>query len=702
MTRANVQTGLRAEDSLGRGVRVSAAVSHSTSSAARAPRRRPCRSGADDPGLTDVAGSGTLHAAGEPQNSLLSVRITSPLGRLGLPGAIRIVAQVNHPPQLALESVRFYVNDTLVGDDREGPPYAVEWTDANPFEPTRIRVDATDARGDTASDAIELAPFEILEITGVSRVLLEATVMDKSGRFVGGLDAASFRVLEDDEPQTIDLATIESLPVTYTLLVDASQSMHARMEFVRRAAGRLADFLRPNDRIIVAPFAKSLGPITGPTGDRDTVAGAVQAISSRGGTAISDGLIEASRLVSSNDRRHVIVLITDGYDEHSQAKVEDALFAVKSARAEVYVIGVGGIAGISLKGERALRQIAQQTGGRVFFPSREQELPAVHEQVAEDVQRRYLLSYSSANEDADGAWRRITVLTTDPSHRIRTRAGYFAPKPPPVRPSLEFTVTGANRELVDLTRDDLVVHRRRRRPEGGHLPGGRGAGLGRARARCQRQHDQGRRRGQDRGAVVRRGAEAEGCAQRAALLRLVRVRARPDDRSAAEHCGRQRLQRPRRDRALRRPDRCADACEADRRQEGRRPAVRRTRRGQCRHGSWKRADAERRLPRTQGDRRHDLPHRPRTSRRSRISRAAGCRVRRRRVLSGGRLEPARRLRAHRGGAAPPLPCQLYLHECRSRRRVAHRRDQDAAGRADRQEPGRLCRAGTVRNGKQNP
>ena len=197
------------------------------------------------------------------------MRITSPLGRLGLPGAIRIVAQVTHPPQVALGSVKFYVNDTLVGDDREGPPYAVEWTDDNPFEPTRIRVEASDALGNTVSDAIELAPFEIVETTGVSRVLLEATVMDKTGRFVGGLDAASFRVLENDEPQTIDLAGIESLPVTYTLLVDASQSMHARMEFVRTAAGRLADFLRPDDRIIVAPFAKSLGAITGPTADRD-------------------------------------------------------------------------------------------------------------------------------------------------------------------------------------------------------------------------------------------------------------------------------------------------------------------------------------------------------------------------------------------------------------------------------------------------
>ena len=590
------------------------------------------------------------------------MRITSPLGRLGLPGAIRIVAQVNHPSQYAVESIRFYVNDNLVGDDRDGPPYAVQWTDANPFEPTRIRVDATDTRGNAASDAIELAPFEITETTGASRVLLEATVTDKADRFVGGLDAASFRVLENDEPQTVDLAGIESLPVTYTLLVDASQSMHARMEFVRRAASRLAEFLRPDDRIIVAPFARSLGPITGPTGDRDTIAGAVQAISSSGGTAISDGLIEASRLVPANDRRHVIVLITDGYDEHSQAKVEDALFAVKSARAEVYVIGVGGIAGISLKGERALRHIAQQTGGRVFFPSREQELPAVHERVAEDVHQRYLLSYSPANQDADGAWRRITVLTTDASHRIRTRAGYFAPKPPPVRPSLEFTVTRANLDLVDLTPDDLIVI------EDGVAQKVDTFQEAVAPVSVVLALDAS-------GSMIR---AADGV--RTAALSFVEALRSEDalsvlmfaDASAFAHgltTDRQQsiaavnaVLRPWRDRALRRPHRRVDAIEADGGQEGRRPVVGWTRRGQCRYGSWKRADAERRPPCAQGDRRDDLPDRPRTSRRSRVSPGAGCRLRRRRLLSGGRLAPARRLHPHRGGAASPLRCQLHVHE----------------------------------------
>ena len=265
----------------------------------------------------------------------LSVRITSPLGRLGLPGTIRIVAQVVHSPKVALDSVKFYVNDTLIGDDKTGPPYAVEWTDDNPFEPTRIRVDASDSLGNSESASIDLAAFEILETAGVSRVMLEATVTDKAGRSVRDLDAVSFHVLENDAPQAIDLATVETLPITYTLLVDSSQSMHARMGFVRKAAGPLADFLRPDDRVIVAPFNQSLGAITGPTADRDTIAGAVEAIASKGGTAIADVLGEGARLMTGVERRHVIVLITDGYDENSRTKMEDALDAAQSAHASV-------------------------------------------------------------------------------------------------------------------------------------------------------------------------------------------------------------------------------------------------------------------------------------------------------------------------------------------------------------------------------
>ena len=387
----------------------------------------------------------------------LSIRITSPLGRTGVAGAIRIVAQVSHAPSVGVGPVRFFVNNSLVGEVPAGPPYAVEWVDENPFELTEIAAEVADTRGNMARDAVFLKPYEITETTEVSSVLLEATVVDKQGNHVAGLDGGSFQLSENGHPESIDFVRPETMPSTYTLLVDSSQSMHRRMDFVREAAGRMTAFLRRQDRALVVPFASRLGPITGPTDDRQTVAEAISAIESRGGTAILDSLTAVSLLLRGMDGRHVIVLVTDGYDEDSHEQFDEALRTVQQTQATVYVIGIGGVAGISIRGERFLRKLAAETGGRAFFPAGESQLPTVHEMVARDVQTRYLVTYTPANQKADGSWRAVTLTTTAPGLRVRTRPGYFAPRPAPVRPSIEFTVTDTGRQLLDVTRDDLVV-----------------------------------------------------------------------------------------------------------------------------------------------------------------------------------------------------------------------------------------------------
>ena len=123
------------------------------------------------------------------QASPLSIRITSPLGRTGSSGAIRIVAQVTSAEKNAtLSAVRFYVDDVLVGEDPSGPPYAVEWTDVNPFERREIRADVADSLGHVAHDAVVLKPLEIVERTEISSVYVETSVQDKTGKFVKETD----------------------------------------------------------------------------------------------------------------------------------------------------------------------------------------------------------------------------------------------------------------------------------------------------------------------------------------------------------------------------------------------------------------------------------------------------------------------------------------------------------------------------------
>jgi VWFA-related protein len=386
----------------------------------------------------------------------LSVEITSPLGRTGLSGPIRIVARVE-TTAVALSPVQFYVDGRLVGQDAEGPPYAVEWTDENPFERREIVVQVADADGRTARDTVTLQPRELTESADVSSVLLEPSVLDEKNRSVGGLTPGDFRVFEDGVEQELDMAVPDRVPATYTLLIDTSQSMSRRMAFVRDAARELPDRLRDVDQVIVAPFSLTLGTITGPTQDRDTIAGAIDGIGVGTGTAILDCLAAAARQLDGMPGRHVIVLITDGYDEHSELQFESTLSAVKATSATVYVIGVAGVAGISLKGEDLLERLATETGGRAFFPARSFQLSDVHGLIADDVQLRYLLSYKPTNTRRDGTWREIRVETGDPKHIVRVRNGYFAPAPLPITPQLELTIRDVNRQFVDVALEDLIV-----------------------------------------------------------------------------------------------------------------------------------------------------------------------------------------------------------------------------------------------------
>ena len=394
---------------------------------------------------------------GASQDPALSIRITSPLGRTGLPGTVRIVAQVRHSPSVAPGEVRFFVDEKLLGAVADGPPYATEWVDDNPFERREISVEVTDALGHEATDKIVLEPFEVTEAAEVNSVLIEASVQDKRGRFVKGLPPAQFSVEENGVAQALDIVRQEAVGATFALMVDSSSSMSRRMDFVQRTAATLSGYLTAQDRMIVAPFSLGVGAVTGPTNDRTTILDGIHAITPSGGTAILDSLIEVSHSLSSAEGRRAIVLITDGYDERSTATFDDALAAVRSAGATLYVVGIGGVAGISIKGERLLRHLAVESGGRFFFPSRDEQLGEVHDTLTDDVQNRYLISYTPKNQKTDGTWRAVTVKTADPELVVRARTGYFAPKPAPIRPQIEFTALDSAGRYLDLTRDDLEV-----------------------------------------------------------------------------------------------------------------------------------------------------------------------------------------------------------------------------------------------------
>ncbi|NOT27197.1 MAG: VWA domain-containing protein [Acidobacteria bacterium] len=404
-----------------------------------------------------VAASGSLSLGAQTPQAATTIRITSPLGRTGLPGTIRIVARLEGQQSADPPQVSFYIDKLHLADDTDGPPYEALWSDDNPFEAREISVRAEFSSGAVATDTLALNALVVSEAVEVMSIAIEASVVDAKGRFVRNLEASDFTLLENAEAQALDLVTQRRQPALFALLVDSSQSMSMRYSAVRAAASQLLEPLHPDDAVIVAPFAREITTVTGPTTDHNTVLEAIGAIRPTGGTAILDAIQQMVKGLPTGYERRAVILITDGYDEHSTAQFEATIAALRASSVTMYVIGVGGVAGISLKGETLLSRLAEQTGGRAWFPRDRRRLIEAYATTAEDVQQRYLLTYTPSNQRRDGTLRTITVKTRTPDLVVRARESYTAPMAPPIRASLEFTAIGQGQQAAALMPEDLVV-----------------------------------------------------------------------------------------------------------------------------------------------------------------------------------------------------------------------------------------------------
>jgi len=393
-----------------------------------------------------------------------TLRITSPLGRTGLPGTIRIVARLDGVtyPRLGLGepkpvSVRFLVDNVLLSTDQDGAPYDALWVDDNPFEARELTAEADLPSGTTLRTSVTLNPLEITDTAEISSVAVDATVVDSKGRFVNNLTAREFTLLEDGKPQALDLVTQNREPALFTLLIDSSQSMKIRSSAVRATAVRLLASIAAEDQVVVAPFSRTVTSVTGPTTDRGTVLDAIAAIRHQGGTAILDAVGETATLLAGGTRRRAVVLITDAYDENSESGFDAAIDKLKQSGVTLYVVGVGGIAGVSYNGEALLKRLCEETGGRAWFPRDDQQLGRAYEAIAGEVHQKYFMTYTPTNQRRDGNWRSIDVQIPGSDYRVRARKGYTAPVAPPVRASLEFAGIGPGQVPLALTRDDLAV-----------------------------------------------------------------------------------------------------------------------------------------------------------------------------------------------------------------------------------------------------
>ncbi|MBI3047822.1 MAG: VWA domain-containing protein [Acidobacteria bacterium] len=283
---------------------------------------------------------------------------------------------------------------------------------------------------------------------GVDLVVLDVCVRDGTGRFLPDLSADDFIVLEDGAPQRISfLVPSSAVPLTAVLLVDVSQSMWgSKLTRALEAARTFAELLGPNDRIAMIAFSHRAIRLHDFSDDPAHVPEALSPPSIRAllssrdlamglSTAVYDALlVGASELRQTRggapaETREVIILLSDGEDNSSRVGFEEVLPALRRSGALVYSVSLqADDRGEWLGATWPMLQLARDTGARAMGVPRLEALPELYRDIDAEVRHLYRLAYVSTNSRQDGWWRTISVRVPARDARVRTRAGYYAPR----------------------------------------------------------------------------------------------------------------------------------------------------------------------------------------------------------------------------------------------------------------------------------
>lgn len=270
---------------------------------------------------------------------------------------------------------------------------------------------------------------------GTTQIVLNAIVTDGLEHHVAGLKPEQFNLLEDQVPQKIISFGMEQVPFVAAILLDLSGSMGNKMSLARAACARFADGIRVGDSIGIYSFSKDKVKLMQDFSEVKDVDPIVWDTDPDGETPLYDAIVTASEALGKRDeQRRAILLISDGADTKSKATFDQAVRAASYANVMIYAVDMSeaafGRGPAKDNSSTILKDLSLKTGGR-FFPSPGgSKLRDAFVEAVDELRNQYTLVYEPTNDKADGKWRAIELTAKNPMHKVRTRQGYYAAKPP--------------------------------------------------------------------------------------------------------------------------------------------------------------------------------------------------------------------------------------------------------------------------------
>ena len=291
----------------------------------------------------------------------------------------------------------------------------------------------------------------------VHLVNVVATVTDARGQYVPNLTQEDFTLEEDGKKQEIShFSQDKDVPVSVGVLLDTSASMDRKIRTAVEAVDRFIRRIHPDDEIFLMTFSSEPVLRQDFTDDRDKLSQSLRRIFPTGGTALYDAVAESvTKIHSSRHDKRAILVITDGQDTASAAKLDEVLQGIRRSDVLVYPIGISSLTyakgpdrspwgwplpgllagkkGVGSKREEVdmdvLHAFADHSGGRAFllaesFIGRGTQIEKILDSIADELRSQYTLGYYAPSPD-DGHYHSIRIRTRT-GNSVRARRGYIA------------------------------------------------------------------------------------------------------------------------------------------------------------------------------------------------------------------------------------------------------------------------------------
>ena len=281
------------------------------------------------------------------------------------------------------------------------------------------------------------------------------TVLNHRNKLVPDLEKADFKILDDNKLQTIRYFSKQTdLPLRIGLLLDTSNSIRDRLKFEQDAAvSFLYNVIRRNkDQAFVMTFDDEPNIIQPFTDDAGKLRDQIIATRAGGGTAAYDAIYDACEQQLSHPPRppgdqpdvvrRVMILISDGEDNLSNHARSEAIEMAQRYSVVIYSISTS-TQWIQLsqtdpdkaanrkmhltEGDKILDDLAEETGGRAFFPYHVDDLDQSFQDIGDELRNQYSIAYNPTNYILNGKYHKIRIEVPDhKGYQVRARRGYYA------------------------------------------------------------------------------------------------------------------------------------------------------------------------------------------------------------------------------------------------------------------------------------